>query len=73
MENTRYPHISLTAQQISSISGCSLRSAYYYLRGEIEWPAKIARQVEESLGVSRLHLLYPDEYDPDGRRLHGAQ
>lgn len=59
---------SLTPQQVASASGCSLRAAYHYVKGEVAWPPKIAAAVEDVYGISRLHLLYPDEYAPDGSR-----
>lgn len=51
---------------ISQASGCSLRAAYSYIKGEYPWPLKVAEAVEKATGVSRLHLLWPDDYDAEG-------
>lgn len=58
----------LTPKALAEASGCSLRSAYHYIKGELPWPPEVAAAAESLSGVSRLYLLYPQEFDQEGRR-----
>ena len=59
--------LELSAKQVVEAAGCSLGSAYNYIRGDFPWPAPVAAAVEQATGISRLHLLYPSEYDKGGQ------
>ena len=65
--------LELTPKQVAEASGCSLRMAYHYLSGDFSWSSKVALAVEKAFGVPRLHLLYPNEYGPDGEPIQPAE
>ncbi|TVM31252.1 helix-turn-helix domain-containing protein [Oceanidesulfovibrio marinus] len=55
--------------QIAQACGVAVSTVSDVLRGKRKPSPKLARAIEAATGISRLHLLYPDEYGSKGERL----
>lgn len=61
--------MNITAKELSEASGVSLRKAYYVRGGQATLSPDEAARAEKALGIHRLCLLYPNEFDEAGHPL----